>query len=145
MTFMIPWSIIWIAVLVLAAVTEAITTDIVAVWFLPASFVSLVLSLFGVSEWVQLPVFFGLAILCILLFRPLAKKYTTPKVREFNVDALIGTKCVVTARIENIAGNGEVKVNGLYWAARAVEEETVYEVGDQVTVVAIEGVKLICK
>jgi membrane protein implicated in regulation of membrane protease activity len=61
------------------------------------------------------------------------------------VGQLIGEKCTVTSRIENLAGNGEVKAGGLYWAARAAVEDQIFEVGATVTVIAVEGVKLICK
>lgn len=137
--------IIWAVLLVLFGVLEALTTELTALWFMPASLISLILSFTPVPWWVQVIVFFAISILGIFLFRPIAKKYLFVKSQDTNVDALIGAKCVVTSKIENLAGNGEVKINGLFWAARAAEEDRIFEVGDVVTVVAIEGVKLICK
>ena len=38
-----------------------------------------------------------------------------------------------------------VKVKGTYWAARGAFEDDSFDVGEVLKVVAIEGVKLICK
>ena len=46
--------------------------------------------------------------------------------------------------INNIAEQGEVKIGGLCWSARA-EDGRVIPVGTEVTVVEIRGVKLIVK
>lgn len=64
--------------------------------------------------------------------------------REFNPDNIVGKRCVVTEQINNFAGCGQVKVNGQSWAARAAYDEDTFEVGDVLSVVAIEGVRLVC-
>ena len=60
-------------------------------------------------------------------------------------ESIVGEKCVVTEKIDNFAGCGIVKVNGQLWAARGAFEADVFEVGVTLRIVAIEGVKLICK
>ena len=62
-----------------------------------------------------------------------------------SIDAIIGEKCVVVEKIDGFAGCGEVRVNGQVWSARGVFEDDVYEEGACLHVVAIEGVKLICR
>ena len=64
--------------------------------------------------------------------------------REFNPDHIVGKKCVVTERIDNFAGCGQVRVNGQSWSARGTADNDVFEVGDTLSIVAIEGVKLVC-
>ena len=64
--------------------------------------------------------------------------------REFNPDNIIGKKCVVTEAVNNFAGCGQVKVNGQGWSARAARDEDQFEVGETLSIVAIEGVRLIC-
>ena len=145
MSFMLPWSLIWIALFAVAGVLELCISKLYAWGVMPASLIALVLSLFEIKWWIQLAVFVGVAAIFLLFVCPLLAKKRSGRVRAFDVDSLIGTKCAVTSRIENVAGNGEVVVDGLYWAARSAEEDTVYEVGAQVTVIAIEGVKLICR
>jgi L-lactate dehydrogenase len=56
---------------------------------------------------------------------------------------LMISKGVVTERIDPLLG-GQVMVEGGLWAARALGDSS-FEVGTGVTVVAIEGVKLICR
>ena len=62
-----------------------------------------------------------------------------------NIDLVIGEKCIVTERIDNYAGCGQARVNGLEWSARAALEEQTFEIGEVLQIVAVEGVKLICK
>ena len=138
-------SYFWIAVLVVAVVTEAITSDLVAIWFFPAALVSLVLSFFSVPWWVQVLVFLVLGLATVFATRPLCRRLLKKRDTKTNIDAIIGKICIVTEEIRNIDEVGEVKVGGLCWSARAEDPSRVIAVGEQVTVVAIEGVKLIVK
>ena len=133
----------WIGIVVLSVVFEVLTPGLVAIWFMPAALVSMILAFFGVTVWVQIPVFLILSILCILFARPLINRRC--KAHATNIDAIIGEKAIVIENSENIAGAGQVKVRGQYWSARTVDDDVTYAVGDIVTVVAVEGVKLICK
>ncbi len=62
-----------------------------------------------------------------------------------SIDAVIGEKCVVIERIDNFAGCGEVRVNGQIWSARGAGELDCFDEGEVLRIVAIEGVKLVCK
>ena len=64
--------------------------------------------------------------------------------KEFNPDTIVGKRCVVVERVDNFAGCGQVKVNGQGWSARAAYDEDVFEIGETLSIVAIEGVKLVC-
>ncbi len=66
-----------------------------------------------------------------------------PRRRLSSLEAMVGRRCTVTERIEPLTG-GQVTVDGNLWAARALSSEAAFEVGDELSVVAIEGVKLIC-
>lgn len=135
----------WLGVLVLAVVAEALTSDLVAIWFFPSALVALVLSFFSVPWWVQLIVFFALGLLLVVCTRRICRRFLEKKDHKTNVDALIGKACIVTEEIRNIDEVGEVKVGGLCWSARAEEPTRVIAVGEQVTIVEIQGVKLIVK
>ena len=67
------------------------------------------------------------------------------KKKDTGIEDIIGSKGVVVEKIDNFAGCGEVKVNGNIWSARGAGEDDIFEVGESVRVVAIEGVKLICR
>ena len=60
-------------------------------------------------------------------------------------DSIVGERCVVTERVDNYAGCGEVKVKGQIWSARGVFENDVFSEGEILKIVAIEGAKLVCK
>ena len=60
-------------------------------------------------------------------------------------DTLVGEKCIVTERIDNYAGCGEVKVKGEIWSARGVLGNDAFSEGETLKIVAIEGAKLVCK
>ncbi len=135
----------WLAIVVLAVVAEAATAGLVSIWLIPGALVAMILAFFGVDVWIQLVVFLVLSIIGILCFRKLARRFLPQKEVRTNVDSVMGEKCVVCERIDNLAGHGQVKVKGTLWAARALEADAIYEEGAVLTVVAVEGVKLICK
>lgn len=62
-----------------------------------------------------------------------------------NIDLVIGEKCIVTDRIDNKAGCGQARVNGLVWSARSAFDDVCYEEGEVLQILAVEGVKLVCK
>ena len=135
---------VWIAVLVAAVVVEALTNDFVAIWFFPASLVSMVLSLFDTSAWLQLLLFLVIGLVLVVATRPLCRKFLSVRGEKTNVDAVIGKACIVTEEICNIEERGEVRLGGLCWSARAVDGRVI-AVGELVTVQEVQGVKLIVK
>ena len=136
---------VWIAVLVLAVFSEAMTTDLVAIWFFPAALIALVLELCSVPWWIQVILFILIGLVLVLSLRRICRRFLGAKEPKTNADALIGRTCIVTEEIRNISEQGEVKVGGLCWSARAEEPDRVIAVGEQVTILKIEGVKLIVK
>ena len=61
------------------------------------------------------------------------------------VDHIVGQKCTVTETIDNFAGCGQVKVKGQLWSARGFFDDDIFERGENLRIVAIEGVKAVCK
>ena len=134
----------WIVVMVVTVAIEVSTPGaLVAIWFMPAALVSMILAFFNVPLFVQIPVFIILSLACVFFARPLLIR--PGKNTATNIDAIIGEKGIVVEKIENIAGAGQVKVHSQYWSARSVSDDCEYDEGDVVEVVAVEGVKLICK
>lgn len=136
---------IWLAFVLLSGAVEALTTQLVALWFVPGAILAMILAFCGVDIWVQVAVFIVLTVVCLVLAKTVFKHFFNPQKEKFNIDAVIGEKCLVTEKIDNVAGRGAVKVKGLEWAARMISDETVVEAGVRVEVIAVEGVKLICK
>lgn len=59
--------------------------------------------------------------------------------------ATVGTRVKVVEPIDNLAGSGEVRIGAEMWAARSVSDDVTFAVGETVQIVALEGVRLICK
>lgn len=80
---------------------------------------------------------------CVIIF--VTKRLKKGDAAPVTIDNVVGSKCVVDERIDAEAGCGQVIVGGQSWSARAVDADRSYEVGETLRVVAIEGVKLICR
>ena len=69
------FTILWAVLFIVALVIEAQTAELVAIWFVPGILISLVLSFFGVYEWVQILVFAAVSlVLLVLAFTVFRKK-----------------------------------------------------------------------
>ncbi len=140
------FALFWVAVIAAAAIAEAETCDLVAIWFIPGALTALILALIGVDFWIQAIVFAGLsAAILTLFFTVIKKRIPKQKKHQTNADALIGAKGIVEEEINNIRETGSVKTRGLVWSARSTKEEIIIPAGSVVRIVEISGVKLICE
>ena len=135
----------WIAVIVLAIVAEVLTDQLVSIWFVPGAIVATILDFVGVDFVWQLIVFLVISCAGIVCAKLFLTKYRRGADTRTNIEAIIGERCVVTERIDNYAGCGQARVGSQIWSARGAHEDDTFEVGEILHVVAIEGVKLICK
>jgi membrane protein implicated in regulation of membrane protease activity len=131
---------VWAAVIVGAMLLEGITLALVAIWFVPGALVGLVLSLLTVSLPWQVGAFLVTTVLTFILGLKVRRKKS-----KTNVDALIGQVVVVTEEVNNIEGRGAGKLHGQFWTVRSQDASQALVPGDLAVVVAIEGVKLICR
>ena len=139
------YSWIWLAVIVIAVIVEALTEQLISIWFVPAAVVAMVLDCVKVLPIIQVVTFVVISALGIIFLRKICAKAKDDRASKTNIEAIVGEKCVVTERIDNFAGCGQAKVKGQIWSARGIEDDDVFEVGEVLHVVAIEGVKIICK
>lgn len=134
---------VWLAAAIIAAVVEAAVPALVSIWFVPGSVLALVASLLGGPLWLQVLLFAAGSVLALVLTRPLAKRLQKGGPASTNADRVLGAVAVVTEDVNNLLGQGRVSVMGNSWAARCEQPELVLASGQKVTVVRIEGVKLI--
>ena len=73
------------------------------------------------------------------------KRYGIFTGKVATIDTIVGERCVVTETIDNFAGCGQVRVKGQLWSARGFFEDDVYERGESLRIVAIEGVRAVCR
>ncbi len=138
---------LWFGVLVIAVLVESATTDLVAIWFAPGAFVSMILAFLKVSFPIQLSVCVGSAVLCLILTRTVFKKIFNKKVKieKMNAAALPGKLALVEEDINNATATGVAKINGQLWTARMDDPNDHPVKGDWVEIIRVEGSKLICK
>lgn len=137
--------LVWVAVMVASVVVEASTLSLVAIWFIPSALVSLLLAFLHVDIGVQVAVWIVGSALFLVFARKIFKKMLKINPVPTNADAMIGRTAVVTQRIDNNACTGEARVRGQMWTARSYDDAVCYEQGEILTVLSIEGVKIICK
>ena len=138
--------IIWFAVFIALIVIEALTADLLTVWFMPSALICIILAAFEVYVPIQISVFFVLSIVMFVLSRTVFKKHLKSKKPEkTNLDLIIGETGIVTEDIDNINAKGSVKVQFQIWTARSSDNGTVIKEGEKVKIIAVEGVKLICE
>ena len=75
----------------------------------------------------------------------LMKRYGIFSSGVATIDTIVGAKCVVTETIDNFAGCGQVRVKGQLWSARGFFDDDIFEKGESLRIVAIEGVRAVCK
>ena len=145
MIFGIPAWIIWTALLVIFLVFEAITLELVTIWFAIGSVIALLLSIFGAPVIVQVIAMVVVSVALLVVFIYLIK----PRLGSFgkkpeatNADRAIGSEGIVTAAIDPVRGTGLVRVRGQLWSAVTVDNQGIAE-GKSVVVKEIKGVKLV--
>ena len=136
--------IFWIVLLVVLIIVEAVTAQLVTIWFAAGAAAALVAELCGLQQWLQWVIFIAVSALTLIATRPLVRKVTNKTVQPTNADRCIGQTAVVTEDIDNIEGKGQVNVNGITWTARS-SDGSVFKKDEWVTVERIDGVKLIVK
>ncbi len=136
--------IIWAVIIILFAVLEMFTAQLLSIWFVLGAIGALIAALCGANTTIQIVVFIVVTVIALIATRPIVKKHLNTKVQNTNADRCIGQDAVVIEQIDNLKPCGQVKVNGTVWTARN-SDNTVIETDTIVTVEKIDGVKLIVK
>jgi membrane protein implicated in regulation of membrane protease activity len=134
--------IFWLIAVVLFAIIEIVTFQLVAIWVAVGALLALVADTFSLPVWAQLVIFIAVSAVLLVLTRPICKKFLTAKKVSTNADRHIGTVAVVSEDIDNLAQTGRAVISGVPWMARSTDN-SVIRAGESVRVERIEGVKLI--
>ena len=134
-------AIIWLVLMVVFLIAEAVTVATVSLWFAAGALVALLVSLLGLQVWLQVVLFLVVSGVLLACLRPMVKRHFTPKLTRTNVDAIVGTRGMVTAEIDNVCAAGQVKLNGMEWTARSTNGQII-PAGTLIRVDRVEGVKV---
>ena len=134
-------AILWLVLLIVFLVVEAVTVTLVSLWFAAGALAALLVSFFGAAIWLQVLVFLAVSAVALAALRPVARKYIRPKITATNVDAVIGSTGLVTVSVDNVTAAGQVKPGAMVWSARSSSGDPIPE-GTLVRADRIEGVKV---
>ena len=135
--------IIWLALTAVLLIIEIVTLGLTTIWFAAGALFAFFAALLGMNQGIQIGVFVVVSVVLLFFTRPLAVKYLNTKTIKTNTEALVGKTARVIVDINNLKSQGQFVINGLEWTARSSDDTVVFKIGDAVTIVGIEGVKLI--
>ena len=93
--------VIWIIAIIVFAVLEAVTYQLISTWFAIGSVGGLVAYLLGFDFNVQMTVFLVLSIITLCCLRPLSVKKLKPKGLKTNTENIIGKEVLITETVDN--------------------------------------------
>jgi membrane protein implicated in regulation of membrane protease activity len=134
-----PAALIWLVFALGLASAEALTGDMFLLMLSGGALAAAGSSwLLNLPLWADGAVFLVVSVLLLVLVRPaLRRKLTAGKGLPEPVKALEGKHALVLGRVSQ--HDGQVKLDGEVWTARPYNDNDVYEPGDSVTVMHIDG------
>ncbi len=133
--------IFWLVLVIVLAIIEIVTVNLLTIWFVISGIVAMILSFFIDNSAVTSTVFAVLGIILLFTTRPILKRILPTQRARTNLDRVIGASGVVTKEIKKNQV-GEVKVDGKIWSA--ISDKSI-AVGESVIIDAIDGVKLVVR
>jgi membrane protein implicated in regulation of membrane protease activity len=132
-------ALIWLIVALGLAGAEALTGDMFMLMLGGGALAAAGSSwLLGLPIWTDGAVFLVVSVLLLVLVRPVLRRRLTPaEGLPTGVKALEGKSALVLDRVA--CDEGQVKLDGQVWTARPMNEGDVFEPGERVTVMHIDG------
>lgn len=136
-------TVVWLVILVILVVIELITMGLTTIWFAGGALAAALISIPGTPLALQILIFLIASGLLLYFTRPVAVKYFNRDRIRTNVESMIGRQAIVISEINNLEGIGQVNTGGMEWSARSSYHNVVLPAGTVVTVLGVDGVKLI--
>lgn len=140
----VPMWVLWLIAAVVFGIAEAMTMGLGTIWFAGGALVAAAVSFITDSFLVQLLVFILVSLLLLYFTRPVALKKLNKDTVKTNIDAIVGMSGSAESDIKKHE-NGAVKADNKIWTAVLAEDSPEISAGDRVTILSIEGVKLIVR
>ena len=134
-----PVAVIWLIFGLVLAGAEALTGDMSLLMLSGGALAAAGSTwLLDWPVWANAAVFLVVSVLLLVLVRPALRRRLTPaKGLPTGIKALEGKSALVLDRVAHDAG--QVKLDGQVWTARPLNEDEVYEPGEHVRVMQING------
>ena len=136
----------WLIVAGFFFLLEIATEGFLVCWIGIGALCAMALSFFFPEAIIaQLILMCVISIFLILSTKKLVAKLTSKETPPMNVYTILGKKAIVTQTIDNLKGQGRIKIDSDMWSARNENEDEIIAEGDSVEIVRIDGVKAIVK
>jgi membrane protein implicated in regulation of membrane protease activity len=134
-----PVAVIWLIFAVVLAGAEALTGDMSLLMLSGGALAAAGGSwLLDPPFWADAGVFLVVSVLLLVLVRPALRRRLTPaRGLPTGIKALEGKTALVLGRVAR--DEGQVKLDGQVWSARPLNDNDVFEPGERVTVMQING------
>ena len=133
-----PVALIWLIVALGLAGAEVLTGDLFLLMLGGGALAAAGSSLIVDDLWIHGVVFLVVSVLLLVGVRPVLRRHLTAgKGLPEPMKELEGKSALVLDKVAR--HEGQVKLDGQVWTARPLNEDDVYEPGDHVTVVHIDG------
>lgn len=132
---------LWLILAVVFLIAEAVSFQLVSIWFAVGAVAALITQLAGGDLSMQCILFVAVTTVCLIVTRPLIRKIKK-KTISTNFDRILGQQAVVLEEINQLENTGQVKIAGQVWSVRSADESVIPK-DAWVKVEKIEGVKLI--
>jgi membrane protein implicated in regulation of membrane protease activity len=134
-----PVALMWLIAALVLAGAEVLTGDLFLLMLGGGALAAAATNwLFGLPIWVDGLVFLIVSVLLLMGVRPvLRKRLIGVKGLPEPMKALEGKSALVLDRVAR--HEGQVKLDGQVWTARPLNDDDIYQPGDHVTVVHIDG------
>ena len=132
---------VWFALVFVFLIFEAITLNLVTIWFAFGSVCAYIASYFTENIIIQLVVFSLATLISLLFTKPLLDKFIKKNSESTNFDRIIGKIGIVISPIKK-HDYGRVKIDGKDWMA--ISEKNIKK-GTEVEILKIEGAKVIVR
>ena len=139
-------AIVWLVIAAIMLIGEFVCPIFFMFWFAIGALVALATTFITSSITIQIVVFLVVSVILTIFIKPLTTKLFRNETKdELNVNGIIGKTAKVIETIDNINGKGRVKINGEIWTAVNENESEIISPDDLVSIVKVDGVKLIVK
>lgn len=133
----------WLALAIVLLLIEIATVGLTCIWPAIGAAVAMILDILHLPLGVQIAAFFVVSILLLFFTRPIAVRMLNSKTERTNYESLIGKVIRIEETVNNIEQTGLTYVDGKEWTVRSASNKKVYEKGEFVQIVKVDGVKLI--
>lgn len=135
--------ICWLLLAAIFIVLEIISLGLTTIWFAGGAFIAAIAAACHANLVIQIVLFLVVSLVLLFVTRPIALKHLNANTEKTNSEALVGQRAIVLEEINNLKETGKAKINGMEWTARSATDTEIISAESIVTVVDIQGVKLI--